>query len=65
MSATTVNLPKSKVNKVEILAEGLCEDVELDPATVWQVRVYGRGVYQPAVKQLNDAVRVLSICFYR
>ena len=54
-----------RVNKVGLLVEGLREDVELDPSTVWQVRVKNRGVYQPVVERLNGAVRVLSICFHR
>jgi len=55
----------TRVNKIGILAERLVEDVELDPKMVWQVRVYGRGVYQPVVERLNGTVRVLSICFHR
>jgi len=52
------------VNRVGMLAEGLREDVELDPSAVWQVRVRGRGVYQPIVERLGGTVKALTICFY-
>jgi len=55
----------AQVNKIGILVENLYEDVELDPKMVWQVRVKGRGVYQPVIVRLNGVVKVLSICFHQ
>jgi len=52
------------VNRTGILVRNLREDVELDPATVWYVRVYGVGVYQPFVLKLCGRVEVLYVCFY-
>jgi len=54
----------TRVNKVGLMAESLRENVELDPRAVWQVRVFGRGVYQPVVERARGATRVISICFY-
>jgi len=51
-------------NRIGILVRGLREDVELDPATVWYVRVYGVGVYQPYVLKLCGRVEVPYVCFY-
>jgi len=53
-----------RVNGIGILARGLREDVELNPTTVWYVRVYGVGVYQPYVLKLCGRVEVLYVCFY-